>query len=123
MTNSRWIDQETYIGLDRRDDPDKRRLFGDRRRERGAYSEPPSVETMIRQLRSAALGLHSRPQWDRFQTRLDGAVGLARMQGAMGCAQILVQLRQTIDQARPMSPPSPATVEAYLERARAAITR
>jgi hypothetical protein len=120
--SSRWVDSEAYIGVDRRDDPDKRRLFGDRRRARGAYTEPPSVETMIRQLRSSALGLHTRAHWERFQVRLEGAIGLARMQSAENCAQILTQLRQSIDTAR-VSPLSPATVEQYLERARYAATR
>jgi len=121
MSSRSWIDNEAFIGLDRRAG-DNKRLF-DRRRARGGFSEPPSTATILRQLKSASLGLHSKDQWDRFIARLEGAIGLARAHNEIGCAQALVKLRQVIDQARPTSPPSPATVEAHLERARLACTK
>jgi catalase (peroxidase I) len=120
MTQDAWIEAETYSGPERRAGGSGTRIF-DRRRRATSWSEPPALPTAIRQLKSASLGLHGAAQWARFTVRLDGAIRLAERQGQMACVEALSGLRNAIEKGHhPAAPVSPATADAYLERARMA---
>ena len=112
-----WIDDDKYLGPDRRGGGSGLRIF-DRRRHAGARSTPPALSLVIRQLKTASLGLRGAEQWARFRIRVEGAIGIADLQGERACRNELSQLRTALLAATPAAPLRQSVIDAFLERAR-----
>lgn len=86
----RWVDQKSYLGLDRR----KRRpalRFGERRQGAGA-ADAPSLGAALRQLRVRAATADTRCGVERFVARTRVIADLAGAYGEAGLATALAQL-------------------------------
>jgi len=73
-----WIEEENFVGLDRRERRGFR--FPDRRRA-VRLRNAPSLDTLIRQVRVGAFNLHTPEVLKPMQLRLAGAAELAQLRG------------------------------------------
>ncbi len=97
-----WIDNEIYVGRCRRNARKALRLI-ERRHASGAPVQPPSVATLIRQLRVRTfdLDLGDMSRVANVRARLIGAIGLATSQGFYDCATALADADKALQCARP----------------------
>ena len=91
-----WIDTSAYIGPCRRGRRGVRML---ERRRHTHIAAPPSLKTLIRQLRVTELAHASEEALSAFRLRLAAALERAQQTGEAECGEVLRELLQTFDRA------------------------
>lgn len=82
----RWVDNNKYVGLDRRRRRAVRLL---ERRESSDAAQPPAIRTALRQLRMRVLEVNDQDNLDRFRERAQAVANLAAVQGLEEIASLL----------------------------------
>lgn len=120
MVHIMWIETDTYIGPCRRGDGRRGKRLFDRRR-LNASDRDPSLQSLLRQLRTGAQNLDDAAHRNRFRLRLKATIGVARRQQANAAAGHLDRLDVSMTDAALADRRNVQAIERYLDAALAAL--